>query len=123
MSVPSQPTPNPQTFPHRFYGAGEKAPSMMPRKDGSLPTLASEKVMRQQLQELVTEMVTKEIPLGLALHEFEAAFILEVISRNAGNHSAAARQLGMHRNTVSRKIGQQSVSPRYHSVARHDVSA
>jgi DNA-binding NtrC family response regulator len=79
--------------------------------------------MRQQLQELVTEMVAKGIPLELALREFEVAFILDVISRNAGNHSAAARQLGMHRNTLSRKVGQQSASPRYHRVVRHDASA
>jgi DNA-binding NtrC family response regulator len=96
---------------------------MMPRKDGILLILALEKVMRQQLQELVTEMVAKGIPLDLALQEFEAAFILEVISRNDGNRSAAARQLGMHRNTLSRKAGQQSGSVRYHRVARQDVSA
>jgi ActR/RegA family two-component response regulator len=79
--------------------------------------------MRQRLQELVTEMVTKEIPLELALHEFEVAFILEVVSRNDGNRSAAARQLGMHRNTLSRKAGQQSGPECYHKDARQDVSA
>jgi DNA-binding NtrC family response regulator len=79
--------------------------------------------MRTQLQELVTEMVTKGIPLCLALREFETAFILDVVSRNAGNYSAAARQLGMHRNTLSRKIGQHPVAMRYHGAARHDASA
>jgi len=79
--------------------------------------------MRQQLQELVTEMVAKGIPLNLALREFEAAFILEVVSGHGGNLSAAARQLGMHRNTVSRKVGQQSPSMRYNEVACHDASA
>jgi ActR/RegA family two-component response regulator len=79
--------------------------------------------MRQQLQELVTEMVAKEIPLSLALREFEAVYILEVVSRNSGNLSAAARQLGMHRNTVSRKVGQQSAPVRYNEVACHDASA
>jgi ActR/RegA family two-component response regulator len=76
-----------------------------------------------RLQELVAEMVTKEIPLGLALREFEAAYLVEVISRNGGNHSAAARQLGMHRNTLSRKAGQRLASLSYNNIARRGASS
>jgi len=77
--------------------------------------------MRKRLEELVTEMVAKEIPLGLALREFEAAFLREVISRNGGNHSASARQLGMHRNTLSRKVGQRPASMGYNDSAHRSA--
>jgi DNA-binding NtrC family response regulator len=79
--------------------------------------------MKIQLQELVAEMVTKGIPLGLALREFETAYIVEVISRNRGNYSSAARQLGMHRNTLSRKAGQRLASMRYNNVAHRGASS
>lgn len=60
--------------------------------------------MRQQLQDLVAEMVGKEIPLDLAKREFERAFLLQVLAAHNGNHSAAARKLGIHRNTLSKKL-------------------
>ncbi|MDR1840517.1 MAG: helix-turn-helix domain-containing protein [Holophagales bacterium] len=77
--------------------------------------------MRVKLQELVIEMVQREIPLNLAKREFENAFLREVISRHGGNCSAAARQLGMHRNTLSKKIGQQSDVLRYHKMSCPDA--
>jgi len=60
--------------------------------------------MRVKIQELVGEMVKMEIPLDLAKSEFETAFLREVVSKHNGNLSAAARHLGMHRNTLSKKI-------------------
>jgi Fis family transcriptional regulator, factor for inversion stimulation protein len=60
--------------------------------------------MRQLLQDLVSEMVGKEIPLELAVREFERAFLAQVLATHNGNHSAAARQLGIHRNTLSKKL-------------------
>jgi ActR/RegA family two-component response regulator len=71
-------------------------------------------MMHKKLHELVKEMVEKEIPLELAKRKFEAEYLEEVISRNGGNFSAAAKQLGMHRNTLSKKIGQKPSSMRYH---------
>ena len=64
--------------------------------------------MRKMLYELATEMVAKEIPLDMAVREFEAAYLIEAVSKNGGNCSATARQLGIHRNTLSRKIGPRS---------------
>lgn len=60
--------------------------------------------MRQLLHDLVTEMVTKDIPLDLARREFERAYLLQVLAAHRGNHSAAARKLGMHRNTLAKKL-------------------
>ena len=64
--------------------------------------------MRSELQKLVTEMVRKEIPLALAKSEFEKAFLREVLSMNGGNFSLTAKQVGMHRNTLYKKIGTHS---------------
>lgn len=60
--------------------------------------------MRKLLYELVAEMVRKEIPLDMAKHEFERAYLQEVVTAHGGNQSAAARQLGIHRNTLSKKL-------------------
>ena len=79
--------------------------------------------MRNDLHSLVSKMVKAEIPLEVALREFEAAFIHEVVSKNGGNCSAAAKQLGMHRNTLSKKVGRKSEPLRYHKIARPDTSA
>jgi len=62
-------------------------------------------------------MVRKEIPLELALREFERAYLLQVVAAHNGNHSAAARQLGIHRNTLSRKLEPPLAALRYSGVA------
>ena len=60
--------------------------------------------MREQLRSLVAEMVRKGIPLEMAKREFERAYLEEVLASHQGNQSAAARQLGIHRNTFSKKL-------------------
>jgi len=73
--------------------------------------------MRRQLHELVVEMVEKEIPLDLAMREFERAYLMQVVAAHAGNQSAAARSLGIHRNTLSKKLEPLMVSLRYPEAA------
>ena len=41
-----------------------------------------------------------------AVREFKKRFILMVLQENKGNQCKAARQLGMHRNTLSRTIAE-----------------
>jgi len=79
--------------------------------------------MRSDLQKLVTEMVQKEIPLALAKREFEIAFLREILSKNGGNFSVTAKQVGIHRNTLYRKIGQYPGPMSYPDVSRPDTSA
>ncbi len=69
--------------------------------------------MRQLLRDLVIEMVQKGIPLEMAKREFERAYLQEVLSGHNGNQSAAARQLGIHRNTLSKKLEPQQPVLRY----------
>ena len=60
--------------------------------------------MREQLERLVEEMVTKGIRFDDAHREFEKRFIAQVLARSNGNLGKAADLLGIHRNTLSRKI-------------------
>ena len=60
--------------------------------------------MREKLRDLVAEMVRGGIPLEMAKREFERVFLEEVLTAHEGNHSAAARDLGMHRNTLAKKL-------------------
>lgn len=61
--------------------------------------------MKDQLEALVGQMVERGIMFDDAVNEFEKKFIKRVLDRSNGNQSRAARLLGMHRNTLSRKIG------------------
>ena len=61
--------------------------------------------MKDQLEALVGQMVDRGIMFDDAVNEFEKKFIKRVLDRSNGNQSQAARLLGMHRNTLSRKIG------------------
>ena len=60
--------------------------------------------MREELDKLVEEMVTKGILYEDARQEFERRFIARALVRSKGNLGRAAGLLGIHRNTLSRKI-------------------
>ena len=63
-------------------------------------------MLRDQLDRLVDEMVTKGVRYDDAHREFEKRFITHVLSKADGNLCKAADLLGMHRNTLSRKIAE-----------------
>jgi Fis family transcriptional regulator len=58
------------------------------------------------LESLVGLMVERGILLEEAITEFEKKFIKRVLERANGNQCRAAKVLGIHRNTLSRKIGE-----------------
>ena len=60
--------------------------------------------MKEQLETLVGNMVERGILLEEALTEFEKKFIRRVLEQLNGNQSRAAKVLGIHRNTLSRKV-------------------
>jgi len=62
--------------------------------------------MKEQLERLVDEMVTKGVRYEDAQREFEKKFIAQVLLKADGNLCRAAEVLGMHRNTLSRKISE-----------------
>jgi len=73
--------------------------------------------VKDQLEALVGQMVDRGILFDEAVTEFEKKFIKRVLDRSQGNQSRAARVLGMHRNTLSRKIGLYKLEnrPRRHT--------
>lgn len=66
--------------------------------------------MKDQLESLVGMMVDRGILLEEAVTEFEKKFIRRVLERSKGNQCRAAKILGIHRNTLSRKIGEYKLS-------------
>ena len=68
--------------------------------------------MRDQLEGLVLQMVERGILFDEAVGEFEKRFIKRVLERNNFNQSRTAEVLGMHRNTLSRKIAQYRLDHR-----------
>ncbi len=60
--------------------------------------------MKDQLEALVNQMVEHGIIYEDAILEFKKRFIRKILEKNKGNQSRAAKALGIHRNTLSRKI-------------------
>ena len=60
--------------------------------------------MKDQLEALVKRMIEQGILFSDAVMEFEKRFIQYILEKNNGNQSKAADDLGIHRNTLSRKV-------------------
>ena len=60
--------------------------------------------MREELDRLVDEMLTKGIRYEDAQQEIEKRFISRALEKSNGRLGRAAGLLGIHRNTLSRKI-------------------
>lgn len=74
--------------------------------------------MKDQLEGLVSQMVERGILFDEAVGEFEKRFIKRVLERTEGNQSRAAQILGIHRNTLSRKIDEYKLDSRNHRSRR-----
>jgi len=68
--------------------------------------------LKDQLEALVSQMVEQGIDYADAVNEFEKRFIKRVLEKTNGNQSRAARELGIHRNTLSRKIDEFNLDHR-----------
>lgn len=66
--------------------------------------MAERALVKDQLESLVGMMVERGILLEEAVTEFEKKFIRRALERANGNQSRAAKILGIHRNTLSRKV-------------------
>ena len=60
--------------------------------------------MRSEFDVLISQMLKGGILYPEAVREFRKAFITTVLRENNGNQSKTARELGMHRNTLSRTV-------------------
>ncbi len=71
--------------------------------------MASTVKIKQVLEEIIDEMVAKGIYWSEAESQFEKLFILRALQENGGNLSRAAETMGVHRNTLSKKIRQYGI--------------
>jgi DNA-binding NtrC family response regulator len=60
--------------------------------------------LKERLEILCMEMIEKGILFSEATEQFERCFITEVMRRNEGNLIRTAASLGIHRNTLSKKV-------------------
>ncbi len=65
--------------------------------------------MKSELEAIIDQMITRGILFDEAVKEFEKNFILKVLSRHNHNLSKAADALGIHRNTLSKRMLEYSI--------------
>ena len=70
-------------------------------------------IVKEKLEQLVAEMVERRIYLEEAVGEFEKRFIQSALKKTEGNQTKAAKVLGLHRNTLSRKITLHQLNGRH----------
>ncbi len=64
------------------------------------------------MDSLITQLVERGVAYEDAVSEFEKRFIRRVLEKSNGNRSKAAHALGIHRNTLSRKMN--GAEPAHH---------
>jgi len=69
-------------------------------------------VISDRLEKLVEEMVDKGVHFEDAVREFEKRFIARVLGGCSGSLTKTADTLGIHRNTLSRKIAEHKIRRR-----------
>jgi DNA-binding NtrC family response regulator len=66
-------------------------------------------VISDRLEKLVEEMVDKGVHFDDAVREFEKRFITRVLNCHEGSLTKTADALGMHRNTLTRKMSEYKI--------------
>jgi DNA-binding NtrC family response regulator len=69
-------------------------------------------MISDRLDRLVDEMVERGVQFEDALHEFEKRFISRVLGCCDGSLTRTADTLGIHRNTLTRKMGEYKIRRR-----------
>ena len=69
-------------------------------------------MIADRLERLVEEMVEKGVHFDDAMREFEKRFIAKVLGRCEGSLTKTADVLGLHRNTLTRKMGAYKIKRR-----------
>ena len=71
--------------------------------------IAAPSKIKQVLEEIIDEMVAKGIYWTEAVCQFEKLFILRALEKSNGNLSRAAETMGVHRNTLSKKLREHKI--------------
>ncbi|MDT7687989.1 MAG: Bacterial regulatory protein Fis family [Acidobacteriota bacterium] len=68
--------------------------------------------MRARLEALIDEMLDGQIMLDEALDEFEKLYIQKALARHKEHLSRTAATLGIHRNTLSKRVASYRMQER-----------
>jgi DNA-binding protein Fis len=60
--------------------------------------------VKEQLERLVSEMIDRGLRYDEAVGEFERKFIMTALEKNKGNQTKAAKAMGIHRNTLNKRL-------------------
>ena len=71
--------------------------------------------MKEKLEALVSEMIDRGLRYEEAVSEFERKFIMTALEKNKGNQTKAAKVLGIHRNTLNKRL----TSYNHHTRKKH----
>ena len=74
--------------------------------------------MRIRLEALIDEMLDGQIMLDEAVAEFEKLYIQKALARHKEHLSRTAATLGIHRNTLSKRVANYRTQERSLSAAR-----
>jgi DNA-binding NtrC family response regulator len=69
-------------------------------------------MISERLEKLVEDMVDKGVHFEDAVREFEKRFITRTLGCCAGSLTRTADKLGIHRNTLTRKMGEYKIKRR-----------
>jgi DNA-binding NtrC family response regulator len=67
--------------------------------------------VKRELENLVTAMHAGGITYAEAVREFKRRYLITVLAHHKGNQCKAAKELGMHRNTLSRTLAELEIDP------------
>ena len=67
--------------------------------------------MRKQMESLIAEMLDGRILLDEAMTEFEKIYIQTALERNSDHLCNTAMALGIHRNTLSKRVASYNGKP------------
>jgi transcriptional regulator with PAS, ATPase and Fis domain len=72
--------------------------------------------VKDQMEKLIAELVESGVFFQDAVSEFEKRFIRKVLDVHRGNQSQSAKALGIHRNTLGRKMDEYKLTSKngYH---------
>ena len=77
-------------------------------------------LIRERMEIMVNELLDGRIMLDEAISEFEKLYIQNALSRNSDHLSNTAAALGIHRNTLSKRLVSYKTPP--HSKKRPTIT-
>ena len=69
-------------------------------------------MISERLERLIEEMVDRSVRFEDAVREFEKRFIVRVLGQSNSSLKKTADALGIHRNTLSRKMAEYKIRKR-----------